>query len=221
MLLKWPGIFLWQTHQCLRPRLSCWWWCEERQSGRGKRPMAGEKIRQANRRHYVPVAPPSPPSLRLSPPRCFCLCPRAGIRSSGFLAWSRDAPTDPHYCGFIKTFPPLSYCAWRFVLCFLFVSCVTSLTVFLCKLARLQRYNSSFLWIMPPLDTFFKQLLLNLLPRTVLLALHTGCILFLLSQHDASHVFIAENKSPGKATAASSLWWLGNNLTFFTHEHEY
>lgn len=34
------------------------------------------------------------------------------VRSSGFLAQSRDASIHPRYCGFIKTFPPLSYCVW-------------------------------------------------------------------------------------------------------------
>lgn len=40
MLLKWLGTFPWQTRQCLRARPSCWWWCEERRSGRERSGMA-------------------------------------------------------------------------------------------------------------------------------------------------------------------------------------
>lgn len=107
------GHFLWQTHQCLWAWLSCGWWCEQRRSGRVKRLMAAERKSQGNERHNVPVASlPSPPPLSppLTPTLAVSLCAPGQVRSSGFLARSRDAPIDPRCCGFIKTFPPPSYC---------------------------------------------------------------------------------------------------------------
>lgn len=78
-----------------------------------KRLMAAERKSQGNERHNVPVASlPSPPPLSppLTPTLAVSLCAPGQVRSSGFLARSRDAPIDPRCCGFIKTFPPPSYC---------------------------------------------------------------------------------------------------------------
>lgn len=145
MLLKWLGIFSDKHISVCRHGFRCGWWCEQRQSGRVKRLMAEERKSQGNERLNVPVAslPPPPhahahahthysPSLQSTHPTlAVSFCARGQVHSSGFLARSRDTPVDPCYCGFIKSFPPLSYCVWLHVFS-VYVSVFVTLQVCVC-----------------------------------------------------------------------------------------
>lgn len=92
-----------------------------------------ERESKGNERHNAPVAWLSPPLPHSHPhPHWFSLGALGQVRSSGFLAPSRDAPIDPCYCGFIKTFPPLSFCVWLHVSLWMSV-CVRERVLFVCR----------------------------------------------------------------------------------------
>lgn len=75
--------------------------------------------------HHSPSLQSTHPTLAVS------FCARGQVHSSGFLARSRDTPVDPCYCGFIKSFPPLSYCVWLHVFS-VYVSVFVTLQVCVC-----------------------------------------------------------------------------------------
>lgn len=110
-----------------------------------KRLMAAERKSQGNERHNVPVASlPSPPPLSppLTPTLAVSLCAPGQVRSSGFLARSRDAPIDPRCCGFIKTFPPPSYCVCDCMFVCLSLSLCLSVSVCDCVCVHLPQGSS-------------------------------------------------------------------------------